>query len=433
VAGQTPRPGRRRPLVALAALLAAAATAIAPAASLAAAGVGFPDTPVDSPLGAVPAGHERQPQVRSPEAIVIDATTGTVLYAKNPAGRRPIASTTKLMTALIALQSTRPDQVMTAQPYPATPSESTLGLRPGERMTVRDLLHALLLASANDAAATLADGISGSEKAFVARMNAEARRLGLRDTRYANPVGLDDPNGYSSARDLATLSRRLMRDPRFASIVDMSQDRLTSGSHPRKIVNRNDLVGTHRFVDGVKTGHTSHAGYILVGAGHRDGARVISVVLDEPSQAARDSETLALLRYGLGRFAHVTIHSRTIKLVNIKNYDLRAPLRPGHDLTAAVLPGSSLRLRIYPPIIVRGPLPAGYVVGSVSLYADDHPVTRAPLVTAEHVPGASLGRVILIKLSNGDAALGCGVLGIAVLLALRLSRGPMLTRGRTFR
>ena len=412
-------------------MLAAAAALIAPAVSLAAGGAGFAGPPVDSPLGTVPPGHARPPSIHSPEAIVVDATTGTVLYVKNPAARRPIASTTKLMTALITLQTTRPDQVMTAQPYPATPSESTLGLVPGERMTVNDLLHALLLASANDAAVTLADGISGSEKAFVARMNAEAHRLGLHDTRYANPVGLDDPNGYSSARDLATLTRHLLRDRRFASIVDMSQARLTSGAHPRKIVNRNDLVGTHRFVDGVKTGHTSHAGYILVGAAHRDGAHVISVVLDEPSQGARDSETLALLRYGLGRFTRVTIHSRTIDLVNVKNYDLRAPLRPGHDLNPAVLRGSSLRLRIYPPIIVRGPLPAGYTVGDVTLYANDQPVTRAPLVTAERVPEASLGRVILIKLSNGDAALGCGVLGVALLLALRVSRSPMLKRGRT--
>jgi D-alanyl-D-alanine carboxypeptidase (penicillin-binding protein 5/6) len=198
-------------------------------------------------------------------------------------------------------------------------------------------------------------------------------------------------------------------------------------------VNRNDLVGTHNFVDGVKTGHTSHAGWILVGAAHRNGARVISVVLDEASQPARDSETLALLRYGLGRFTRVTIHSRTIKLVNVKNYDLQAPLRPGRDLTAAVLRGSPLHLRIYPPIIVRGPLPPGYSVGIVSLYSNDHPVARAPLVTAERVPGASLGRVILIKLGNGDAALACGVIGVAVLLALRISRSPMLTRGRTSR
>jgi D-alanyl-D-alanine carboxypeptidase (penicillin-binding protein 5/6) len=298
-------------------------------------------------------------------------------------------------------------------------------------MTAGDLLKALLLASANDAAATLAHGIAGSEKAFVKRMNTEAERLGLRDTRYANPIGLDDPKGYSSAGDLAALARLLMADPRFASIVDRRQARVRVDTRERKVVNRNDLVGRYRFVDGVKTGHTSGAGWVLVGAGDRDGARVISVVMGEVSESARDSETLDLLRYGFGRFTPVTVHSaRTVKLVAVKDFAVRAPLRPGRDLRAQVLRGARLTLRVYPPSILSGPLPVGRKVGSVALVADGRQVADAPLVTAAPVPHSTLGRRFLIKIGNGDAALGCGVLAVAVLLALRLSRSEMLAGGK---
>ena len=417
-----------RPLVALLGALAVAVALTGVAVARQSAGLG---PPIESPLFTVPAGHSRAPSIQAPEAIAVDQTTGTLLYEKSSAARRPIASTTKLMTAYIALHSTRPEQVFTAVRYPAAAGESTLGLKAGERMTAGDLLKALLLESANDAAATLAQGIAGSQKAFVKRMNAEANRLGLHDTRYANPIGLDDPNGYSSARDLATLARTLMGDPRFASIVDRHQARVRIGAGERKVVNRNDLVGKYGFVDGVKTGHTSGAGWVLVGAGDRDGARVVSVLLGEPSQSARDSETLDLLRYGFGRFSPVTVHSaRTVKLVAIKDFAARAPLRPGQDLRAQVPRGARVTLRVYPPTILSGPLPVGRKVGSVALVADGRQVADAPLVTAEPVPHSTLGRRFLIKIGNGDAALGCGVLAVAVLLALRLSRSQMLAGGR---
>ena len=421
--------GRSRPLVALVVLMIAAM--VAPTAVAATQSAAFGGPPIDSPLPTPPASHSKPPSVGAPAAIAIDATTGAILYEKNSAARRKIASTTKLMTAYIALRSTRPDQVLTAQRYPAAGAESTLGLQAGERMTAGDLLKALLLPSANDAAATLARGIAGSERAFVDRMNAEAKRLGLRDTHYANPIGLDSPDGYSSARDLARLATLLMSDPRFAAIVDRHQARLRSGSHERKVLNRNDLVGKYGFVDGVKTGHTSGAGYVLVGAAHRDGARVISVVLGTRSEGDRDAETLTLLRYGLGQYARVTIPaSRTVKLVATKDFALRAPLRPGSDLTAMVPRGRAIRLTVYPPEILSGPLPPGRKVGTVAIYSDTERLAEAPLVTADRVPATTAGRRFFIKIGNGDAALGCGVLAVALLLALRLSRSEMLTRGR---
>jgi D-alanyl-D-alanine carboxypeptidase (penicillin-binding protein 5/6) len=163
-------------------------------------------------------------------AILIDARDGSVIAAKNPRRPRAMASTTKLMTALLALERAKPSDVYRAPPYDALPAESKINLRTGERMRVDDLLEALLLESANDAAETLAEGVAGSRARFVAAMNARARQLGLRDTSYANPIGLDDPRNRSSARDLATLARLLMRDERFAAIVRRESAVLESGA-----------------------------------------------------------------------------------------------------------------------------------------------------------------------------------------------------------
>ncbi len=280
---------RRRPAAGHVAVLLAVLTALALPAAAAA------QDPADRPE--VPGAQA---------AILIDARDGGVLFQRDPDERRQIASTTKLMTALLTLERAKPGDVYRAPAYNALAVESKIDLRAGERMRVDDLLEALLLESANDAAVTLAQGVSGSRPAFVRDMNARAGELGLTGTSYANPIGLDDPDNYSTARDLAALARRLLRDRRFASIVDMPAANLESGAHPRVVDNRNDLVARYDFVDGVKTGHTGTAGYVLVGAaGGPLGSQVISVVLGEPSEAARDTESLALLRYGLAQFRRV--------------------------------------------------------------------------------------------------------------------------------
>jgi D-alanyl-D-alanine carboxypeptidase (penicillin-binding protein 5/6) len=355
-----------------------------------------------------------------------------VLYAKHAGRRRPVASTTKLMTALLALKSTRPDQTFSAVPYPAQAAESTLGLRAGERMKLHDLMRALLLASANDAAATIANGVAGSRQAFVGRMNAEARRLGLTHTSYANPIGLDDPGNYSSARDLATLARRLMGNPAFASIVDLPSARLTTGSHPRTVLNRNLLVRTAPFVTGVKTGHTAQAGYVLVGAAERGGTSVISVVLGEPSEAARNSESLALLRYGVTHFesVHALSPSRTIGALPVNYFDgAHVRLHAARDVRLTVRRGAAVRtdLRLPTTLHVTGPLPAGARLGEVLVSVDGRRVARVPLLASEPVPGASFWRKTAIDVAGTDPTVALGIIGVVLVAALQL-RGPLLRR-----
>ena len=256
-------------------------------------------------------------------------------------------------------------------------------------MQVRDLLRALLLESANDAAVTLAENISGSRRRFVALMNRRARELGLTGTRYANPVGFDDPVNYSTARDLATLSRELMRRPDFRRIVDRRSATLRSGARRRSVRNRNRLVARVPWVDGVKTGHTSRAGYVLVGSGRRRGVRVVSVVLGEPSESARDRDTLRLLRWGLARYARVVPvrAGRDLRRVPVEGHDdLRVGLRSSSTLAVTLRRGRRPRVRFDAPPRLRGPLRRGTRVGEVRVLAGGREVGRAALVTAAAVP-----------------------------------------------
>jgi serine-type D-Ala-D-Ala carboxypeptidase (penicillin-binding protein 5/6) len=377
---------------------------------------------------------ERPPPVPGADAaIVVDGRDGEVMFAKNAAERLSIASTTKLMTALLTLERSRPREVFRAADYVAAPVESQIGLRPGERMTAKDLLEALLLESANDAAATLAEGVSGSVDAFVADMNERAAELGLEDTSYANPIGFDDPRNHSTASDLASLTRELLRRPRFARVVDMPRAELESGSRPRTIDNRNTLVASHPFVTGVKTGHTLGAGYVLIGSAKgRGGARVIAVVMGEPSEAARDADTLKLLRWGIGRFRRVRAidDRRILARAEVEYRDERVALVPGRDAVLTVRDGQRVRRRVRAPEEVEGPLPAGSRVGSVTVFVDGERVRRVALVTASNVPEAGTVRVLLSALGVPlTVVLVLAILLGAVLAAVGLRARVRLVRG----
>ncbi|HEX5146927.1 MAG TPA: hypothetical protein VFV85_07890, partial [Conexibacter sp.] len=237
------------------------------------------------------------PALSARAAAVFEASTGMPLFGRNAGQRELIASTTKMMTVLVAVSSLPIDKVCTAPPYYATPLESQIGLQAGERMSVADLLRAALLPSANDAAAALAVCAAGSRGAFVARMNRRAAALGLRHTHFSTPVGLDDPENYSTAADLARLAIADRENPFLRHAMNLPRATLHTGAHPRAIVNRNDLVLDVPWVDGVKTGHTNAAGYILAASGTQHGTTYVAVVLGDPSEGTRDADALALLKW----------------------------------------------------------------------------------------------------------------------------------------
>jgi D-alanyl-D-alanine carboxypeptidase (penicillin-binding protein 5/6) len=234
-------------------------------------------------------------------------------------------------------------------------------------------------------------------------MNGRARSLGLEGTSYANPIGLDDPLNYSTAADLAALARRLLRDDRLARIVNQESAVLESGARRRTVDNRNRLIARVPFVDGVKTGHTRRAGYVLVGAATGPlGSKVVSVVLGEPTEAARDSDTLALLRYGLAQFrrAKALDSDRPVASASIKHRDERAELVPAEDFLLALRRGERVTTRVEAPDELEGELAAGTRVGRVAVLRGGKVVKRVRLVTAGEVPGAGPLRVVADELGT---------------------------------
>ncbi|MGK2936416.1 MAG: D-alanyl-D-alanine carboxypeptidase family protein [Solirubrobacteraceae bacterium] len=332
------------------------------------------------------------PALTARSAIVIEASTGDVAYARRADERRQIASTTKMMTALVSRSDLSLGQTLRAAPYAALPVESKIDLRTGEPMRVSDLLRALMLASANDAAVTLAVGSAGSRPAFVRQMNVRARKLGLANTRFANPVGLDDENNYSTAADLATLALAVRRDTFLRQVIALPRTRLQTGDRPRTIINRNTLV-REGVANGVKTGRTQRAGYVLVGSKTRDGITVVSAVLGEPTEAARDADSRALLNWALDRYRRERVLDRgeVVATIPIRYRDTEVEVLPTRPVSRVMPEGEQLDVRVTGvPSEVDGPLPAGAPAGLAIVTQGDREIARVQLVTAEAVPEAGL-------------------------------------------
>lgn len=372
--------------------------------------------------GSAPA-QLREPSLRANAAIVVDAGSGEVLYEKRPNRSRPIASATKLMTALLVLERADEDDVFRAADYDAAPVESQIGLRRGERMAVSDLLEALMLESANDAAVTLAEGVAGSRRAFVRAMNERADELGLDRTEYEDPIGLSTEN-VSSAADLAALARVLLEHEGFAELVDRPTAVLETGARRRTVRNRNRLVARHPFVNGVKTGHTRRAGYVLIGSGTGRGKQIVSVVLGEPSEAARDEDTLALLRYGIDQYRRMPAlrAGRVIGRAEVRWFDdAEAALVTPETVALTVRRGEEVRTVLDAPEELEGPLPRGERVGTVSVVYRGKVVRTAPLVTAAEVPGAGTIRRLTAALGVALTLIAILIMGLAsMLVALRI-------------
>ncbi|HEX5713277.1 MAG TPA: D-alanyl-D-alanine carboxypeptidase family protein [Solirubrobacterales bacterium] len=340
--------------------------------------------------GAVAAGAP-PPRVDARAWTLIDARSGVVLTSQAARKRLPIASTTKLMTAYVALQELPLEQVVRAAPYEPIYGESLLGLRAGERVSVRDLLHGLLMRSGNDSAEDLALAASGSEAAFVAEMNRRAAALGLAETHYANPVGLDERGNYSTAADLATLSRRLMRVPAFAEIVGSRTALLRSLRPPRRIENSNDLLWMEPWVNGVKTGHTFDAGYVLVASGRRKGVELISVALGAPTEEARYAANLELLEYGFSQYKrrHPIRAGEDLANPGIRYSGGELPLRAARSVTAGLRRGQRLSVDVRAPGEVEGPIRRGAALGSAIVLVDGSRVAAVSLRAGRAIPEAS--------------------------------------------
>lgn len=241
----------------------------------------------------------------SAQAAMLMSASGDVLYSRNADARLPMASTTKIMTALVVSEHTDPGQVITVPQEAVGVEGSSAYLIRSEQLTVEDLLYALLLQSANDAAETLAIAVGGSIEGFAGLMNQKAAGLGLTNTHFTNPHGLDDEAHYTSAADLAVIAAKALEDPLLARIMAAKQYTSTSLSGiTRYFTNHNRLLWSYEGAVGMKTGYTMRTGRCLVSAARRDGLTLIAVTLRDPSDW---QDHRRMLDYGFSRFEKVTL------------------------------------------------------------------------------------------------------------------------------
>lgn len=323
------------------------------------------------------------PRVTAESAALGDLASGKVLWHRGGSERRPIASVTKIMTALLVLETSEPGELVTASASAASQSGAELGLMAGEQVPVRDLLLALMLQSANDAAVALAEHVAGSVEAFVEGMNRRARQLGLRDTRFASPNGLDD-SGYSTARDLVALTAEAFRTRQFGRIVSTRFHGIpTPKGEPRRIQNRNALLWLYPGSTGVKTGYTAAAGFCLVATAERDGLGLVSVALGAPGEVFTDAATV--LDHGFATYEWRTVISVGQRLEPIQVGGRGVPVRAEEGVDALLQRGQPVALMVRPEPGLRLPVDAGDRLGVVEATAGGVAIGEAPVVAAATV------------------------------------------------
>ena len=244
--------------------------------------------------------------VSAPAAVLMEASTGKILYEKNPHEQRPCASVTKVMTLLLVMEAMDSGKLaltdtITAGEHASSMGGSDIWLEPGETMSADDMIKATVVASANDAAVALAEHISGSEDVFVKQMNERAKQLGMNDTVFKNCNGLDEDGHITSAYDVAVMSRELMKHEKIFDYTSIWLDNLRGGK--TQIVNTNKLLKTYKGITGLKTGTTDDAGCCMAASAQRDGMTLLSVVLGCDTGKQRFADSAALLDYGFANYA----------------------------------------------------------------------------------------------------------------------------------
>lgn len=360
----------------------------------------------------LPAGLRAQElEIRSKAAILIDAQSGSVLYAHKEHEPLPPASVTKVMTMVLALEALDAGRVdwedlVTTSEHAASMGGTQIWLEPGEQMTFRDLLYAVAVGSANDAAVALAEHLAGSEAAFVDQMNARARELGMTNTQFANPSGLPpealgQPGPHvSTAADLAILSRHAVRLPHFLELTSTyGPYTVREGTDAEvELYTYNDLLRVYQGMDGIKTGHTAAAGYCIAATAERDHLRLIVVTLGASTKAERQADVTRLLNYGFSQYRAAVVAEKgqvVGQVVVERGVKDQVDVVPAEDFhvtlprTSQAVPQREILLRPQ-----AAPLAAGAAVGEMVVRLEGQEVARVPLVAAEAVERASLGRLV---------------------------------------
>jgi D-alanyl-D-alanine carboxypeptidase (penicillin-binding protein 5/6) len=337
------------------------------------------------------------PVISAPASILIDAASGEVLFEKNADARRAIASTTKIMTALLFVEHTKPDDIVTCtDPTVTKIEESSLHIQPGEKFTAENLLYGFLLRSGNDAAVVIAEHVAGSVPAFAAMMNQRATELGCTNTNFVNPNGLTAEGHYSSARDLALIAREAMKNPRFAEAVRLPVRTIQRSMNKGDvhIVSRMKKRFHEKFpgADGIKTGNTQAAGFCFVGSATREGHRLISVVLGAHGGSSIN-DSVAIQGWGFRRFGQMTVTRQGAIVGNAVVAGGILPTVPvvaAQDLTAVVdrtAPSAVPLTTAFVPVnrSVTAPVIQGTLLGKLVARRGGAILSEVPAIAAQDV------------------------------------------------
>lgn len=351
--------------------------------------------PVDST-----AGNALQLAVNARSAVLMDADTGTLIFDKNSHDRLPPASITKIMTMVLIMDAIHDgklkwsDKVSTSE-YAASMGGSQIFLEPGEEMTVEEMLKGIAMASGNDASVAMAEKIAGSEQAFVQMMNDKAQKLGMKDTHFVNCNGLPAANHYTSAYDIAIMSRALIHYPEITKFTGKYEDYLRQDTSKKFwLVNTNKLVRFYSGADGLKTGYTSEAKFCLSATAKRDNLRVIAVVLGEPNTKTRNAEVSQMFDYAFAQYASVPLLKKDDpigqvsiekgmkdKLVITAKQPYNLLMKKGED-------ASKLRYELQAPKSIKAPIAEGQSIGKLVVYQGDKLVREYPIEADEAIAKA---------------------------------------------
>ncbi|ARP91162.1 peptidase [Bordetella genomosp. 9] len=360
--------------------------------------------PISAAPAAAPSAAGLPPSPEAPALdarawLLLDATSGQVIASRNPDERVEPASLTKIMTAYLIFQALRDRTLSLEQQvtvsvnaWKVAPGSSKMFIEPGQRVSIDDLLSGLLIQSGNDAAVALAEAAAGSENAFVLRMNEMAASMGLKSTHFASPHGLPDPQTYSTARDLATLTARLIRDfpDMYVRYDRVKQFRFNNITQP----NRNRLLWIDPSVDGGKTGHTEAAGYCMIASALRTGAagprRLIAVVMGTPSDKVRTAATGTLLNWGFQNFETVKLYAKGQSVGTSTVWKGRqSQVLVGFDRDVYATVPRAWAPRLQKAVARQGPLVAPLAlntqVGTADLQVEGHTIASYPVVTLQPV------------------------------------------------
>lgn len=363
------------------------------AACLAALFIGSvtPARPVVADSVLLPEAADAVPRLTARAALLMDLSTGQVLYERQGLQRLAPASTTKIMTAIVALElgEGRLDEIVTVSKNAAQLGGSTMRLRTGDQYQLEELLLGLLLRSGNDASIAIAEHLAGSTEAFVERMNEKALELGATSTRFANPHGLDHPDHYTTPYDLALITRHAMGLPLFAQMVATRERRVDLEQRPDSwlLNNTNRLLWSYEHADGVKTGTTGQAGNCLVATATRDGQQLIAVIMNAGD---RWTDATKLLDWGfqsfqLIRYAPAGSPAGTAPLQRGRVREV--PLVLGEDATVVVPRQAAGLVRVETEVhgTPEAPVYEGQLLGTMYIYAGDKLIGDVPLVAAASV------------------------------------------------